>query len=101
MDEDLKILTKEEIDNYLKQLPGWTYNNDKISKEFVFKDFPSVIDFIQKLTPHFQEVDHHPDIHIYYKKVVFELQRYSVGGKVTQRDIDIATYIDDMFKKEE
>ncbi len=99
--EDLKILTKEEIDNYLKQLPGWTYNNDKISKEYVFKDFPSVINFIQKLTQHFQEIDHHPDIHIYYKKVVFELQRYSVGGKVTQRDIEVAEYIEEMFKKEE
>lgn len=99
--EDLKILTKEEIDNYLKQLPGWIYNNDKISKEYVFKDFPTVISFIQKLTPHFQAVDHHPDIHIYYKKVVFELQRYSIGGKVTQRDIDIARYIEEMFKKEE
>ena len=99
--EDLKILTKEEIENDLKQLPGWTYKDDKISKEYVFKDFPTVINFIQKLTSHFQEIDHHPDIHIYYKKVVFELQRYSVGGKVTQRDIDVAGYIEEMFKKEE
>ncbi len=92
--EDLKILTPEEINKSLGQIPGWTYKDDKISKEFTFPDFPSVINFIQKLTPHFEKEDHHPDIHVYYSKAIFELQRFSVGGKVTPRDIETAKYID-------
>jgi pterin-4a-carbinolamine dehydratase len=36
--EDLKILTPEEINKSLGQIPGWKYIDDKISKEFVFSD---------------------------------------------------------------
>ena len=97
--DDLKPLTKEEILQSLSQIPGWEYKEDKIFKQFVFPDFPSIIAFIQKLTPHFQKVDHHPDIHIYYTKVTFELQRFSVGGKVTPRDIETAKYIEEEFEK--
>jgi len=91
--EDLKILTPEEINKSLGQIPGWIYKDDKISKEFVFPDFQNIVSFVQKLTPHFQKIDHHPDIHIYYTKAVFELQRFSVG-QVTARDIEVAKYID-------
>ena len=36
--EDLETLTPEEISKALGQVPGWTYKDDKISKEFVFPD---------------------------------------------------------------
>ncbi len=97
MEDDLNVLTDQEISTKLKDYPGWTYRNNKISKEFVFENFSQVVEFINTMTPLFNKMDHHPDIHIYYKKVVFELQRFSVGGKVTERDFTVAREIESLY----
>ncbi len=97
---DDKVLTKEEISSHLvSKLSGWTYTEDKISKEFVFKDFLDAISFIQKITPYFQQVDHHPDIHIHYKRILFELNTKSAGSKVTEKDIEAANTIEREYSK--
>ena len=58
------------------------------------------LSFINRLVAYFQEMDHHPDVHIFYSKVKFELQRFDVGGKVTDRDIEVARYIDKTYSTE-
>ena len=95
-----KILTKEEIYTALLSLSGWTYADDKISKEFKFADFVGSLNFINRMVGYFEEVDHHPDVHIFYSKVKFELQRFDIGGKVTDRDIEVAKYIDKTYATE-
>jgi len=68
--------------------------------------------FINKLAPFCEELDHHPDIHIFYNKVLFELQRFDVGqdaseagsggspvsGKVTDKDFMPAKKIEQLYK---
>src|SRR3989344_5838863 len=98
--EKPRILTKEEIKTALSQLAGWTYADDKLAKEFKFLDFVGSISFINRLVPYFQEMDHHPDAHIFYSKVKLELQRFDVGGKVTDRDIEVAKKIDETYASE-
>jgi 4a-hydroxytetrahydrobiopterin dehydratase len=95
-----KILTKEEIDAALKDLPGWTYADDKISKEFDFADFVGCLSFLNRMIAYFQEMDHHPDVHIFYNKMKMELTRYDIGGKLTDRDIEVAAKIDATYKTE-
>ena len=97
MEEDLKILSEQEIKEKLNDFPGWEYHDDKITKEFVFESFDKAVEFINKLAPFCNKIDHHPDIHIYYKKIVFDLQRFSVGGKVTLRDFAVASEIERLF----
>ncbi|MBI2065736.1 MAG: 4a-hydroxytetrahydrobiopterin dehydratase [Candidatus Zambryskibacteria bacterium] len=92
--EKPKILTQEEIELGLKSLPGWTYAGEKISKEYKFADFLDAFNFVSSLVPYFEKMDHHPDIHIFYNRIVFELQRFDIGGKVTDRDLMVAGEID-------
>jgi len=92
------ILTEQEIQEELKNLPGWTYKDNKISKEFQFKDFMGSLNFINKLAPYCEELDHHPDVYIFYSKVVFDLQRFDIGGKVTNKDIMVASHIESLYK---
>ncbi len=92
------ILTEEEIVSRLKEFPGWTYVDNKINKEFVFKSFISALSFINQIAFFFEKMNHHADIHIYYKKVVFELQRFDVGGKVTDSDFIIAKEIERLYE---
>ena len=101
MNKDLRILKEKEISERLKSFPGWKYNKSKnnISKEFKFKSFMDALAFINKLAPISEKNDHHPDIHIFYTKILFELQRFSVGGKVTERDFFIASEIERLYKE--
>lgn len=92
--EKPNILSEAEINEKLKELAGWKYKDDKIYKEFQFKDFVDSLNFINELVDVFEKNDHHPDTHIMYSKVLFELQRFDVGGKVTDRDFFIAKEIE-------
>jgi len=96
-DLDLQILNQDQIEKKLKEVPGWKYANKKISKTFLFPSFKEAIVLINDLQPFSDRIDHHPDIHIYYKKIVFELQRFSVGGKVTERDFTVAKEIERLY----
>lgn len=98
--ENPNILTEDQIKQALSDLPGWKFENDKLSKEFAFADFVGSLSFINRLVASFQEMDHHPDIHIFYSKVIFELQRFDVGGKVTDRDVEIAKLIERTYATE-
>lgn len=96
--ETPKILTEQEINTALRDdLPGWTFANDKISKQFNFNDFMDSLGFVNQLAPYFESMDHHPDTHILYSKILFELQRFDIGGKVTDRDIAVAKEIDRQY----
>jgi 4a-hydroxytetrahydrobiopterin dehydratase len=97
--EKPKILTTEQIEENLKNLPGWQFENDKISKQYEFKDFMDSLTFINNLAPFFEENDHHPDTHIMYSKVLFELQRFDAGGKVTDRDFFAAGEIEKQYQQ--
>ncbi len=97
--DDRKILSKTEIEQKLSDLPGWEYQDNKIFKPYQFASFSQGIGLINKLTPFFNDIDHHPDMHIYYKKILFELSRYDVGGKVTERDFTVAHKIEDEFNR--
>ena len=95
--EKPNILSEEQIKIELETLPGWEYKEEKISKQFKFADFMGSLNFINKLAPYCEEIDHHPDCHIFYSKVLFELQRFDIGGKVTDKDILVARKIEELF----
>src|SRR4030042_137701 len=97
MEDDLRILTSEEVKKKLKDFPGWSLHDDKITKEFKFESFTKAVGFVNRLAPFCNKIDHHPDIHIYYKKIVFDLTRFSIGGKVTPRDFTVASEIERLW----
>ena len=86
-------LTPEELERVMPRLTGWTLDGHKLTREFEFQDFVESLSFINSLVAYFETVDHHPDCHIFYGKVRFELSRYDLGGKVTDRDVEVAKHI--------
>ena len=95
--EDLKPLTTEEVEAKIKDLPsGWEYSDNKLVKTFEFDDMMDGITLLTQLIPHCNEIDHHPDIVINFKKFRFELTRWDAGQKVTERDFTIAAKIEEL-----
>ena len=78
-------LTREEIARRLQTLEGWTLDGDAIKKQFTFSGFPEAVGFVDRLVPVAEAADHHPDVHINYKRVTLVYSTHSEGG-LTEKD---------------
>jgi len=90
----LPKLSDAEIAGKLATLNGWSRDGNTITKEFVCAGFTEATQFISKLAPIANAMDHHPDLQLYrYKRVKISLTTHSAGG-LTQNDFDLAGKID-------
>src|SRR6187431_1144274 len=98
MGDDKPIaLTDDEIQIVLQRLPGWSADGGQLAKEFKFKDFIDSLGFVNRMVPYFESKDHHPDIHVFYNRVKFELSRHDIGGKITALDGEVAKHIEHQY----
>lgn len=65
----------------------------KLRHEFKFKNFPQAIEFVNKIVPVAEAEGHHPDLHIYYNKVLVELWTHAIGG-LSENDFIMAAKIE-------
>ena len=82
----MALLSKQQIDEQLKTLDGWTLDGHAIRKQFTFKGFPEAVAFVQRLVPDAEAADHHPDITINYRRVTVSWSTHDEGG-LTAKDI--------------
>ena len=91
-------LNQSEITEKLKNISGWQFRDNKISKEFELKDFKSALDLVNKIGAEAELMDHHPDILIYsWNKVKISVSTHSEGG-ITEKDFKLAAKIEDVRK---
>ena len=72
---------------------GWDYSNKKINKVFNFDTYLDGVEFINKIAPIAERLNHHPDIILGYCKVEIGIHSHDMGG-VTTKCINLATSID-------
>jgi len=78
-------LSREEIQQQLRTLDGWSLEGEAIKKQFTFANFPDAVRFVDRLAPEAEAADHHPDILINYKRVTLTYSTHSEGG-LTEKD---------------
>ena len=89
-------LSKSEINKNLKSLnSNWKLVDNKIQREFIFKDFLSAFNFIKELADLAESLNHHPDIFNSYNKVIISLTTHDLGG-VSKKDFKLAMEIDNL-----
>lgn len=93
-----KVLTKQELRTIMPRLAGWMLDGNKLFRTFEFQDFVHSLSFVNSLVAYFETIDHHPDVRIAYGEVTFELTRYDLGGKVTDRDVEVAKKISSTYR---
>jgi 4a-hydroxytetrahydrobiopterin dehydratase len=91
----MPLLSDDDITRRLDDLPEWRRDGDSIKREFKFSDFPGSVDFVNRITPPAEEMNHHPDIAISWNKVELTLSTHSEGG-LTENDFELATRIDSL-----
>ena len=86
-------LSDGEIDDKLDGLEGWERSGDAIAKSFDNGDFKGSVEFVNRLTPEAEEMNHHPDLEISWKTVTVTITTHSEGG-LTDNDFQLARRIE-------
>ena len=89
-----KPLNENQIQHSLTKLNGWAWNEDKLKKSFQFSNFKEAMGFILRISYEAEATDHHPEIFNCYSRVEIGLNTHDAGGKVTQKDINLARAIE-------
>jgi 4a-hydroxytetrahydrobiopterin dehydratase len=88
-------LSDAEIDDRLSGLDGWERSGDAIVKQFENGDFKGSVDFVNRLTPEAEDMNHHPDLKISWSTVTVSISTHSEGG-LTASDFELAARIDSL-----
>ncbi len=88
-------LTESQVKEFRAELknPWSILDNKKIQREFKFKDFASAMTFVNQVAAIAEGEGHHPDIHVYYNRVVIDLWTHAVHG-LSENDFIVAAKID-------
>ncbi len=86
-------LNQDQIDKALAALPNWSQVGEAIQRTFDFDGFITAMKFVDRVAVAAEQVQHHPDILIRYKKVTLTFATHDANG-ITQKDFDAATNSD-------
>jgi 4a-hydroxytetrahydrobiopterin dehydratase len=87
-----RLLTPEEIERQLHDLPGWAVDGTELEATFEAPDFPAAIRLVDEVAVDAEAMNHHPDIDIRWSSVRFVLSTHDAGG-LTQLDVELAHQI--------
>lgn len=90
-------LDPKTVEEKLRALEGWRLEGNGIVKELEFDDFDQAIEFIVRLAPIANRLDHHPDIYNSYNRVRLFLTTHEEGG-LTEKDFELAAQIDALLR---
>lgn len=91
-----QVLDQAAIDDALtRRHPDWTGSPDKLSRSIEFATFLTATEFVSRLAPECEELDHHPDLRLNWRWVEIGLSTHSAGG-VTVKDLELAKIVDDV-----
>lgn len=88
----MAVLSDDEIGSRLADLDGWAREGDSLLREFKFADFKGSIEFVNRIAPPAEEMNHHPDLAISWNTVTVTLSTHSEGG-ITESDFELAARI--------
>ncbi|NNG39128.1 4a-hydroxytetrahydrobiopterin dehydratase [Flexivirga sp. ID2601S] len=84
-----RLLTDEEIERQLRDLPGWSRAGDTLRSSYDTTTFPGVVDLISRVADDAEQMNHHPDFAVSYTHIDWTLSTHSEHG-ITQLDIELA-----------
>jgi 4a-hydroxytetrahydrobiopterin dehydratase len=91
-----QLMNQAAIDTALTALHAdWSGSTEQLSRSIEFADFPTAVEFVNRLAPRCEEMDHHPDLALRWRWVDVVLATHSAGG-VTDADVRLAGIVDEV-----
>src|SRR4051794_32237046 len=90
------VLSQDEVEAALAELnPNWSGSGERLTRSIEFANFLTAVEFINRIAPRCEELDHHPDLALRWRWVDVELSTHSAGG-VTSMDVTLAGVVDEV-----
>lgn len=85
----MKKYTSSEVEVFLESLPGWSYSEGFITKDFIFNDFSEAFAFMTRVAFIQETMNHHTNWSGVYNRVTLRLRTHDADG-ITEKDIKFA-----------
>jgi 4a-hydroxytetrahydrobiopterin dehydratase len=80
------------------QVPLWeNLDGQRLRRTFKFDSYLAGVSWVHSAALIAEQEDHHPDIHIFWRKVVVELWTHTVKG-LSENDFIVAAKLDQLFE---
>ena len=87
------LLSPEECNNLCATLPQWRVEENRLQRQWQFKDFSEAFAFMTRVALLAEAKQHHPNWSNVYNRVTIELTTHDLGG-LSDLDIELAQAID-------
>ena len=74
------LLSVTELSQRLRGLPGWEYEDNRLTKTFRFADYYQTLAFVNAVAYIAHRQDHHPDLAVGYDYCNVTYSTHSIGG---------------------
>lgn len=91
-------LPDTEIQAALSTLPGWSVQNGKLHREYIFPDFIHAFGFMATAAIAIEAMNHHPEWCNVWNRVTVDLVTHDSGG-ITQKDVELAAKLESFAAK--
>ncbi|UII80156.1 4a-hydroxytetrahydrobiopterin dehydratase [Flagellimonas sp. CMM7] len=89
----MEKLSAAQIEEFLKNLNGWAYDDGMIWKSFKFQDFKDTFSVMTRIAFECEKQNHHPNWENVYNNLTIKLNTHDVGG-ITLNDFNLAKSIE-------
>ena len=73
---------------------NWIEEKNSLNKTFVFSDFLNAIDWMKRVAPQIEALNHHPEWTNIYNKVHVKLCTHDAQNTITEKDRTLANLLD-------
>jgi 4a-hydroxytetrahydrobiopterin dehydratase len=90
----IEKLSDEVIHERLRDLPGWSLQDGKLTREYHFPNFVDAFGFMTQVAMVAEKSNHHPEWFNVYNKVIVQLTTHEAKG-ISERDFALAATMDE------
>ena len=87
-------LSSEEIQEALADLPGWSVQDGKLTKQFKFGTFAQALGWMVTVGVQADKMDHHPEWRNVYNRVEVSLVTHDLDNSISSWDVDLAQHME-------
>jgi 4a-hydroxytetrahydrobiopterin dehydratase len=92
------IMTNEELQAVLADLPGWSTKGGKLHRDYKFADFVHAFGFMATAAIAIEAMNHHPEWSNVWNRVTVDLTTHDAGG-ITPMDVQLARKLESLAGK--
>ena len=92
-------LTEQDIQQALRDLPGWERDGERLVLAVDLGDFKRAMAFLVRVAFEAESLAHHPEIHAVYGSVRLALTTHDAGNHITSLDVALARRIQGIWER--